>query len=106
MSRGEHVVGRVIAIVQQYPVRDASGNVAGVIDRGFEVAILMLQQVNGDQKPLSEQPRPNTIRQCGTPIQQEEQQDGPVSKNAFGNGLPVEAWPRLAPVVEVSRFVA
>ena len=44
VSGGKHVVGCVIAIVQQQPVRDAAGNVAGVIDLRFEVAILVLQQ--------------------------------------------------------------
>src|ERR1700692_4758326 len=29
-----------------------------------------------------------------------------MSKDAFGNGLPVESWARLAPVVKICRLVA
>jgi hypothetical protein len=54
VNRRKHMVGCVVAIVQQQPVRETAGNVARVIEARLEITILVLQQIDSDKEPLPE----------------------------------------------------
>ena len=56
VERRAQVMSGVIAIVQEQPIGETAGDVAGMVEGGIVVAILMLQEIDGDDAPLAEQP--------------------------------------------------
>ena len=72
----------------------------------IEIAILMLQKVDGYEDPLREEPGASAIFQRGTPVGDDENDQEAISKDSLGDRLPIKLRPRLPPVFKVAGFIA
>lgn len=84
-------------IIQEEPVVESSRYVAGMIVSRVMVAILMLQQINGNNAPLCEDPRQSQKEQSRAPIEREQNDNKSRDRNSFILRLPVQGWLCLLP---------
>ena len=68
---------RVKSVVEKEPVDEASGDIARMAINGIMITMLMLEQIDRDNPPLSKQPRHAEIDQRCPPIQKHQHDDKP-----------------------------
>ncbi len=98
------MVGGVEAVVEQQPIGDFSGEVAGVIEVRVMVAILMLEEIDPDEGELRRDPWENEKQGGGTEIDEEECDESGIKYRAFEDGLAEEAGSFRFPCGEIGWF--
>ena len=97
---------RVKTITEKKPIDKTSGDVARVIVNGTVVAILMLQQVDGHDSPLRDQPRNPKINQRRLPIQKQQYRKKYKNRGAFPLKAVIQVRFFFAPAGDISRLVS
>jgi len=84
------VVGGVKAVVEKEPIDKRARDVPGMVENRTVIAMLMLNQVNGDNSPLPKYPGNAEISQSRPPIQKQQDADEYEEDGAFPLNAAVE----------------
>lgn len=106
VHRRPQMMRRVESVVEKEPVDEAPGDIAGMAINGIMITMLMLEQIDRDDPPLSEQPRQTEIKERCPPIQKHQHNDEHQNNKTLPLKAVIQFGLFLAPTQNVGRFVS